>query len=158
MLIGDAPGHRPAPLDGSGGRVEGLADHVEGLVEQVVRHGEWREEPQHVAVGPCGEGHHPPCVAVRRDRADADGIRGSPVRADDLDLPRAVGVVGETVSSGIPDGDTYGLLASWDAVLGLDLERIAEIINAESPDVVELWDYFSEGEGARAGVDALRSA
>jgi cysteinyl-tRNA synthetase len=45
--------------------------------------------------------------------------------ADDLDMPSALVVLGETVSAGIADGDKYGLLASWDAVTGLDLERLA---------------------------------
>jgi cysteinyl-tRNA synthetase len=46
--------------------------------------------------------------------------------AEDLDMPRAVVVVNELVSSpAVPDGEKYGLLASWDQVLGLDLEREA---------------------------------
>jgi len=45
--------------------------------------------------------------------------------ADDLDMPAAVKVLNEAVSAGIPDDDKYALLASWDAVLGLDLERLA---------------------------------
>jgi cysteinyl-tRNA synthetase len=45
--------------------------------------------------------------------------------ADDLDMPSAVKVLNEAASATIPDGDKFSLLASWDAVLGLDLERIA---------------------------------
>jgi len=74
--------------------------------------------------------------------------------ANDLDLPRAVGVVGETVSSGIPDGDTYELLASWDAVLGLDLERIARE-GFEVPDDVR--SLVEERDAARTARDYARS-
>src|SRR5918996_4478216 len=45
--------------------------------------------------------------------------------AEDLDLPEAVVVLNEAVSAVLPDGDKYALLASWDSVLGLDLERLA---------------------------------
>jgi cysteinyl-tRNA synthetase len=45
---------------------------------------------------------------------------------DDLDMPTAVKTVNELVSApGVPDGDKRALLASWDRVLGLDLERDA---------------------------------
>jgi cysteinyl-tRNA synthetase len=46
--------------------------------------------------------------------------------AADLDLPSALVVVNEVVGGGdVSDGERYALLASWDAVLGLDLEREA---------------------------------
>src|SRR5919109_3102918 len=46
--------------------------------------------------------------------------------SDDLDMPRAVTVLNEAVSAAdLPDGDKYALLALWDAVLGLNLERLA---------------------------------
>jgi cysteinyl-tRNA synthetase len=46
--------------------------------------------------------------------------------ADDLDLPTAVVVVNELVAShDVADGEKHALLRSWDAVLGLDLEREA---------------------------------
>jgi cysteinyl-tRNA synthetase len=45
---------------------------------------------------------------------------------NDLDVPRALVVLGEAVGSPeLSDGEKYTLLASWDAVLGLDLEREA---------------------------------
>jgi cysteinyl-tRNA synthetase len=53
------------------------------------------------------------------DRRFRDGV------ADDLDMPEALVVLNETVSAEIPDGDKYSLLAAWDALLGLDLERLA---------------------------------
>jgi cysteinyl-tRNA synthetase len=46
--------------------------------------------------------------------------------AEDLDMPRSIVVLNELVSSpDVPDGEKYTLLASWDQVLGLDLEREA---------------------------------
>ncbi|MEP6758066.1 MAG: cysteine--tRNA ligase [Actinomycetota bacterium] len=46
--------------------------------------------------------------------------------ADDLAMPTAVVVVNELVSSpDVSDGEKYGLLSSWDDVLGLDLAREA---------------------------------
>jgi cysteinyl-tRNA synthetase len=47
--------------------------------------------------------------------------------ADDLDMPSAVKVVNELVSTDqVTDNEKYALLATWDAVLGLDLEREAK--------------------------------
>jgi cysteinyl-tRNA synthetase len=45
--------------------------------------------------------------------------------ADDLDLPTAIKVLAEAVSADVTEGERYALLASWDQVLGLDLERLA---------------------------------
>src|SRR5918995_1976090 len=46
--------------------------------------------------------------------------------ATDLDMPAAVVVVSEVVgATDVADGEKYALLVSWDAVLGLDLEREA---------------------------------
>ncbi|MEW6060260.1 MAG: cysteine--tRNA ligase [Actinomycetota bacterium] len=67
---------------------------------------------------------------------------------DDLNMPRAVVVLNELVSSGIPDGDKCALLSSWDQVLGLDLER----------DVREGWTPTDEVEEVVAERDAARSA
>jgi cysteinyl-tRNA synthetase len=68
--------------------------------------------------------------------------------ADDLDMPDALVVVNEAVSEGVPDADKYGLLSSWDAVLGLDLERLAREGFEVPPDV----------QGLIADRDAARSA
>jgi cysteinyl-tRNA synthetase len=66
--------------------------------------------------------------------AERDGLSAEPKEldrrfrdavADDLDMPEALVVLNETVSAEIPDGDKYSLLASWDTLLGLDLERLA---------------------------------
>jgi cysteinyl-tRNA synthetase len=45
--------------------------------------------------------------------------------SDDLDMPTAVKILNKAVSAELPDGDKYALVASWDEVLGLDLEREA---------------------------------
>jgi cysteinyl-tRNA synthetase len=48
------------------------------------------------------------------------------VVADDLDMPQALVVLNEAVASPELSGhEKYELLASWDSVLGLDLERLA---------------------------------
>jgi cysteinyl-tRNA synthetase len=84
---------------------------------------------------------------------DADG-RFREAVADDLDLPAALRVLNETVSSGLPDGDKYALLASWDSVLGLDLERLAREGFETTPEVDAL---VAERDAARAAKDFARS-
>jgi cysteinyl-tRNA synthetase len=80
--------------------------------------------------------------ARARDRLFREAV------ADDLDMPRALVVVNETVSSELPDAEKYSLLASWDAVLGLDLER----------DVREGWEPTEEMTALVAERDAARAA
>jgi len=74
--------------------------------------------------------------------------------ADDLDLPSALVVLNEAVSAPIPDGDKYGLLVRWDAVLGLDLERVARERFDFPPDVQRL---IADRDAARAARDFERS-
>jgi cysteinyl-tRNA synthetase len=78
--------------------------------------------------------------------------------ADDLDLPTAIKVMGEAVSGDLSDGERYDLLASWDAVLGLDLERLAREGFEVPGDVQALIDQRDEARGARdfATSDRLR--
>ena len=53
---------------------------------------------------------------------------------DDLDMPAAVVVVNELFSDPeVPDGQKYALLATWDRVLGLDLEREARRLGSPAP-------------------------
>ncbi|HYH27820.1 MAG TPA: cysteine--tRNA ligase, partial [Actinomycetota bacterium] len=74
--------------------------------------------------------------------------------SDDLDMPRAVAALNEAVSAEIPDGDKYELISSWDAVLGLDLERIAR----EGFDVPEeVQALVAERDSARGSRDYARS-
>jgi cysteinyl-tRNA synthetase len=68
--------------------------------------------------------------------------------AEDLDLPRALVVLNETVSAPIPDGDKVRLLLSWDAVLGLDLGR----------DAREGWEPTEAMRRLVAERDAARAA
>jgi cysteinyl-tRNA synthetase len=71
--------------------------------------------------------------------------------ADDLDLPGAVVLVNELVSStDVPPAERYGLLASWDHVLGLDLEREATSGWRPSDRMREL---VAERDRARAARD-----
>jgi cysteinyl-tRNA synthetase len=75
--------------------------------------------------------------------------------ADDLDMPAAVVVVNELVSSpDVPDGEKYLALASWDAVLGLDLEREATSGWAPSDEALGL---IAERDAARAAKDYAES-
>jgi cysteinyl-tRNA synthetase len=57
---------------------------------------------------------------------------------DDLDMPAALVVLNEAVTSSISGGEKYALLASWDSVLGLDLERTALEAWEPGEDVQEL--------------------
>jgi cysteinyl-tRNA synthetase len=69
--------------------------------------------------------------------------------ADDLDLPTGVRVMNELDRS--PDvkaGEKYALLASWDAVLGLDLEREARTA----------WEPTDEMRALMVEYDAARAA
>jgi cysteinyl-tRNA synthetase len=73
--------------------------------------------------------------------------------SNDLDMPEAVKILNEVVSSAIPDGDKYALLASWDRVLGLDLERLARE-GFEVPEEVQ--SLIEERDAARAARDFAR--
>jgi cysteinyl-tRNA synthetase len=64
--------------------------------------------------------------------------------ADDLDLPAAMALLAELVRSGVAPGDKARLLRSWDAVLGLDLDRAPS--------------YVSLPDGARALLEAREKA
>jgi cysteinyl-tRNA synthetase len=75
--------------------------------------------------------------------------------ADDLDMPSAAKVVNELVSSpAVPDGEKYRLLASWDGVLGLDLER--EALRGFAPDD-EAKELVRQRDEARARKDFAES-
>jgi cysteinyl-tRNA synthetase len=86
--------------------------------------------------------------AAELDRRFRDAV------ADDLDLPRAVEVLSETVTSGVPEGEKHDLLSTWDAVLGLDLDRLAR----EAGDVPEeVQALVRERDEARSQRDFERS-
>jgi cysteinyl-tRNA synthetase len=69
--------------------------------------------------------------------------------ANDLHLPGAVAIVNEVDRSpDIPPGEKYALLASWDRVLGLDIEREAR----------STWEPTAEMTAKMAERDAAREA
>ncbi len=75
--------------------------------------------------------------------------------ADDLSMPGAVVVVNELASSAdVSDVEKYALLATWDEVLGLDLQREARS-SWEPTD--EMRALMNERDAARAEKDYVRS-
>ena len=75
--------------------------------------------------------------------------------ADDLAMPSAVVIVNELVSSAdVPDDQKYALLSSWDAVLGLDLQREATAGWEPSSEMLAL---VTERDAARAARDFATS-
>ncbi len=79
--------------------------------------------------------------------------------ADDLDMPRALVVLNELASSSaVPDGEKYALVASWDQVLGLDVERDARKGWEPSEEMQELVRQRDAARAAKdfAAADALR--
>jgi cysteinyl-tRNA synthetase len=75
--------------------------------------------------------------------------------ADDLDMPKAIEVLSETVSADVPDGDKYALLTAWDSVLGLDLERAVRQGSGGLPEDVQT--LVGQRDEARAARDFARS-
>jgi cysteinyl-tRNA synthetase len=77
--------------------------------------------------------------------------------ADDLDLPAAMALLAALVRSSVAPRTKSGLLSSWDAVLGLDLNRSASR-PALPPGAAELLEERSKARAARdfARSDALR--
>jgi cysteinyl-tRNA synthetase len=68
--------------------------------------------------------------------------------ADDLAMPRALVVLNDVAGSDLAAGEKFALLASWDQVLGLDLER----------DARERWEPTEEMLTLVADRDAARAA
>jgi cysteinyl-tRNA synthetase len=77
---------------------------------------------------------------------------------DDLDMPAALVVLNEAVTSSISGGEKYALLASWDSVLGLDLERTALEAWEPGEEVQELVRRRDQARHARdfGAADDLR--
>jgi cysteinyl-tRNA synthetase len=94
-----------------------------------------------------------PSASLGAAAADLDG-RFRDAVADDLDMPRALVVLNETVSAPIPDAEKVALLSSWDAVLGLDLGRSAR--DAWQP-TEEMRRLVAERDEARAARDFSRA-
>ena len=107
------------------------------------RMAEWKDAERPDGLTPEGE---------KFDRRFRDAV------GDDLDMPEALVVLNETVSAGIGDGEKYALLASWDRVLGLDLERAAREGFEIPSDVRKLVDERDEARKQKdfASSDSLR--
>jgi cysteinyl-tRNA synthetase len=89
------------------------------------------------------------------DEATALDTRFRDALADDLSMPSAVVVVNELVTSAtVPEPEKYRLLADWDAVLGLDLEREA---TADWAPTEEMRSLIEEYDDARAAKDYATS-
>jgi cysteinyl-tRNA synthetase len=108
-------------------------------VRQLRRHvAEWGE-----AAGELGD------AARRFDRRFRDAV------ANDLDMPTAVTIVNDLDrAADVPPAEKRALLASWDRVLGLDLEREAEAGWRPSDDVRRL---LAERDAAREARDYATS-
>jgi cysteinyl-tRNA synthetase len=75
--------------------------------------------------------------------------------ADDLDLPRALEVMSETLNSDVPGGDKVALLSTWDTILGLDLERDLREGDAGLPEDAQA--LVRQRDEVRAARDFARS-
>jgi len=100
-----------------------------------------------------------PAAAELGEAATALDRRLREALADDLAMPTAVVVVNELVSSSdVSGGEKYTLLASWDDVLGLDLEREATAGWEPSAEMLALVAERDAARGAKdfAASDELR--
>jgi cysteinyl-tRNA synthetase len=95
-----------------------------------------------------------PATSIDSDAAKDLDRRFREAVADDLNMPQALVVLNETVKAPIEGGEKYALLASWDAVLGLDLERIAR--DGFTP-TEEMATLVRERDEARAAKDYAKS-
>ncbi|HEX5949433.1 MAG TPA: cysteine--tRNA ligase [Actinomycetota bacterium] len=84
------------------------------------------------------------------EAAEAHDVRFRETVGDDLNMPQALVVLNETVSADLPGPERYALLAAWDAVLGLDLERDA--LRGWEP-TEEIRTLVAERDAARADRD-----
>jgi cysteinyl-tRNA synthetase len=74
--------------------------------------------------------------------------------ADDLDMPRALVVLNETISSPVADGEKAALLAAWDDVLGIDV--LHDVREAWQP-TDEMRQLVQDRDAARAAKDFARA-
>jgi len=104
------------------------------------RMAEWSKEPAPADGSPEAEAF---------DRRFRDAV------ADDLDMPAALVVVNELIGSpSVSPGEKRALLASWDSVLGLDLDRLTR--EAWSPPD-EVRDLVRRRDDARQAKDYATS-
>jgi cysteinyl-tRNA synthetase len=113
---------------------------------------------------PAGEGKAAPDAAETFRRRFREAIE------DDLNLPKAIGVVHEAAHAGLPGGTLRELAGEWDGVLGLGLVSAAGARataqeagrEAEAPLPPDVVDLAARRESARkakdfAEADALRA-
>jgi len=74
--------------------------------------------------------------------------------ADDLDMPRALVVLNETLTAPVAASERFALLSSWDQVLALDLERDAR--EGWKP-TEQMRALVAERDSARAAKDYATS-
>jgi cysteinyl-tRNA synthetase len=128
-------------MDFSWEALEGAHARLTNLRQRMV---DWASEPDPDRLSP---------PAQELDRRFRDAV------ADDLDLPTAVVVVNETVTSGVVSpGEKHALLGAWDAVLGLDLERLARRGFEPDAEARELIRHRDEARRAKdfATADRIR--
>jgi cysteinyl-tRNA synthetase len=120
-------------MDFDWGALEGTNERLTTLRKRML---DWSGEARPDTPSPTG---------LEFDRRFRDAV------ADDLDLPQAIVVLNELVGSPpVAGGEKYGLLASWDSVLGLDLERLAR--EAWEPSD-EIRDLVRQRDQARSAKD-----
>jgi cysteinyl-tRNA synthetase len=96
-----------------------------------------------------------PAAGDRGDAAKAYDARVREALANDLHMPGVVAIVNELDRDpNVPDGEKYALLAEWDHVLGLDVERDATSGWEPSP---EMRAKMTERDDARAAKDYAKS-
>ena len=130
-------------------------DALEGAQSRLItlrqRMAEWSEEPD-----PSRDGGEP----GRSEAAAEFDERFRAAIADDLDLPAALVILNEAVSSSSLTNDARrALLSVWDSVLGLDLDRLAREGNELPPHVQVLIDQRDEARSAKEfeRSDAIRT-
>jgi cysteinyl-tRNA synthetase len=96
-----------------------------------------------------------PAATERGEAAKAYDARVREALANDLHLPGVVAIVNELDhDAGVPGGEKYTLLADWDYVLGLDIERDA--LSGWEPSA-EMLTKMAARDEARAAKDYVRS-
>jgi len=95
-----------------------------------------------------------PGTTIASEGAKDLDLRFREAVADDLNMPQALVVLGEAVKAPIDGGEKYALLASWDAVLGLDLERVAREGFVPTDEMLAL---VAERDAARSAKDYAKS-
>ncbi len=96
-----------------------------------------------------------PAATELGDAAKAYDARVREALANDLHLPGVVAIVNELDhDAGVAGGEKYKLLADWDYVLGLDVERDA--LSGWEP-TAEMLEKMAARDEARAAKDYVRS-